>query len=180
MSPTMDTDTDSLMMRLLSAEDAARRSYVEHIRGGTVVFTNGVFDILHRGHIEYLDAARKLGNRLFVGLNSDSSVRRIKGPQRPLVNEEDRAIALLALRCVDFVVLFDEDTPIKLIQTIQPHILVKGGDYEPNDVVGADVVRAHGGKVVTIPFRDGYSTSKLIDEIVERYADSCLKTSPHV
>ncbi len=175
----MDTDTDTLMARLLSTEDAARRSFVEHIRGGTTVFTNGVFDVLHRGHVEYLAAARKLGNRLFVGLNSDASVRRLKGPQRPLVREEDRAVALLALRSVDFVVLFDEDTPLKLIEAIQPRILVKGGDYEPKDIVGADFVRAHGGKVVTIPFRDGYSTSKLIDEIVERYADSCLKTSPH-
>jgi D-beta-D-heptose 7-phosphate kinase/D-beta-D-heptose 1-phosphate adenosyltransferase len=175
----MDTDSKSLLTRLLNRDDARRRSIVERLRGGTIVFTNGVFDVLHRGHIEYLQEAHRLGNRLFVGLNSDASVRRIKGPQRPLVNEQDRAVALLALRSVDFVVLFDDDTPAELIETIQPHILVKGGDYHADDVVGADFVRAHGGKVVTIPFRDGYSTSALIDEIVERYADSCLKTSHH-
>ncbi len=179
MSPTMSNEAESLLSRLLTAEDAARRSFVENIRGSTVVFTNGVFDLLHRGHLEYLEAARQLGNKLFVGLNSDESVRRLKGPLRPLLNQEDRAWALLALRSVDYVVVFEEDTPARLIETIKPHILVKGGDYQTDDIVGADFVRRQGGKVVTIPFREGYSTSGLIDVIVERYADSCLKTSQH-
>ena len=179
MSPTMNNGSQSLLSRLLTADDAARRCFVESLRGGQVVFTNGVFDLLHRGHLEYLQEARNLGNMLIVGLNSDESVRRLKGPQRPLIGQEDRACALLALRAVDFVILFDEDTPAALIETIKPHILVKGGDYSADSIVGADFMQRQGGKVVTIPFREGYSTSRLIDEIVERYADSCLKTSQH-
>jgi D-beta-D-heptose 7-phosphate kinase/D-beta-D-heptose 1-phosphate adenosyltransferase len=176
MSPTMQNGEGDLQSRLMSAEDVARRCVIERARGGTIVFTNGVFDLLHRGHLEYLRESAALGTMLVVGLNSDESVRRIKGPKRPLVNQEDRAAALLDLRSVDYVVLFDEDTPARLIQTIQPHILVKGGDYQADDVVGADFVRKNGGRVVTIPFLPGYSTSGLIRAIVERYADSCLKT----
>ena len=179
MSPTMNALTESYLTRLLSAENAARRSFIETVRGGKVVFTNGVFDLLHRGHLEYLQEARNLGNMLIVGLNSDDSVRRLKGPLRPLIPQEDRACALLALRAVDYVVTFDEDTPESLIHLIKPHILVKGGDYDPDTIVGADFVQRQGGNVVTIPFRAGYSTSGLIDEIVERHADSCLKTSQH-
>jgi rfaE bifunctional protein nucleotidyltransferase chain/domain len=172
----MKNGEGGLLSRMMSAEDVARRCVIERMRGSTIVFTNGVFDLLHRGHLEYLREAAALGAVLIVGLNSDQSVRRLKGPQRPLVNQDDRAAALLALRSVDYVVLFDEDTPAKLIETIQPHILVKGGDYQADDIVGADLVRKSGGRVVTIPFRPGYSTSGLIAAIVERYADSCLKT----
>ncbi len=154
---------------LLSRAEAARRSHIERLQSGTVVFTNGVFDILHRGHLDYLAEARALGTILIVGLNSDESVRRIKGPKRPLVNEADRAAALCALRFVDHVVLFDEDTPEALIGEITPHILVKGGDYRPEDVVGYEHVAESGGRVLTIPFRDGYSTSSFIQTIVERY-----------
>jgi D-beta-D-heptose 7-phosphate kinase / D-beta-D-heptose 1-phosphate adenosyltransferase len=154
---------------LLSRTDAARRSFVERMEGGTVVFTNGVFDILHRGHLDYLKAARELGTTLIVGLNSDESVRRIKGQHRPIVHEDDRAFALISLRFVDHVVIFEEDTPEKVIEEINPSILVKGGDYRPEDVVGSQHVLQHGGQVIIIPFRDGYSTTQFIQKITERY-----------
>ena len=129
---------------------------------GAVVFTNGVFDILHRGHVSLLIAARGEGDALVVGLNSDASVRRIKGPDRPLNRERDRAYVLGALACVDAVVLFDEDTPAELIALLQPDVLVKGADYAPDEIVGADVVAARGGRVVRVPLERGFSTSGLI------------------
>jgi D-beta-D-heptose 7-phosphate kinase/D-beta-D-heptose 1-phosphate adenosyltransferase len=175
MSPTMKDRDDTLLSRLLTVEDAARRACLERLRGSKIVFTNGVFDVLHRGHLEYLRAAAALGNLLFVGLNSDNSARRLKGPRRPLVNQEDRAAALSALRYVNGVILFEEDTPFTLIEAIRPHILVKGGDYREDEIVGAEFVKRNGGTVVTIPFFPGYSTSRFIDDIVERYADKCLK-----
>ena len=134
-------------------------------RADRVVFTNGVFDILHRGHVEYLVAARALGDRLIVALNSDASVRRLKGPQRPVVSENDRSYILAALACVDAVTIFDEDTPAALIEAIVPDVLVKGGDYAPDQVVGRTVVEANGGSLVLIPFVSGRSTSTLIDRI---------------
>lgn len=127
-----------------------------------VVFTNGVFDILHAGHTTYLDAARQLGDILIVGLNSDASVRRLKGPERPINSEGDRAIVLSALRSVDHVVLFSDDTPLRLIEAILPNVLVKGGDYQRQTIVGADVVEQHGGQVVTIPLVEGRSTTNVI------------------
>jgi rfaE bifunctional protein nucleotidyltransferase chain/domain len=168
MSPTMIRETN--YPALLSREDAQRRCHVEALRGGTIVFTNGVFDILHRGHLDYLREARSLGSLLIVGLNSDDSVRRLKGPTRPLFGVEDRAFALSSLRYVDHVIIFDEDTPEQLIKAVKPHILVKGGDYKPDDVVGADFVQANGGHVVILPFRKGYSTTSLIHTIAERGA----------
>ena len=167
MSPTMSTHPSHY--GLLSRDDAARRCHVERIRGGKIVFTNGVFDILHRGHLDYLRRARDLGSMLVVGLNSDDSVRRIKGLKRPLFSAEDRAVALTALRFVDIVVIFDEDTPQTLIETLNPHVLVKGGDYLAENVVGYDHVTKNGGQVIVIPFKEGYSTSGLIRTIVERY-----------
>jgi len=132
---------------------------------GAVVFTNGVFDILHRGHVALLVAARGEGEALVVGLNSDASVRRIKGPERPLNRERDRAYVLGALACVDAVVLFDEDTPARLIAALQPDVLVKGADYEPDEIVGADVVTARGGRVVRFPLERGFSTTGLIARV---------------
>ena len=129
---------------------------------GAVVFTNGVFDVLHRGHVALLIAARNEGEVLVVGLNSDASVRRIKGPERPLNQERDRAYVLGALACVDAVVLFDEDTPARLIAALQPDVLVKGADYAPDEIVGADVVTARGGRVVRFPLERGFSTTGLI------------------
>ena len=132
-----------------------------------VVFTNGVFDLLHRGHVEYLEEARALGDRLVVGVNTDASVRRLKGPSRPIVGEEDRLALVRALACVDLALLFDEDTPLELIRALQPDVLVKGADYAPADIVGREVVEARGGRVTTIALREGLSTSELVRRIRE-------------
>ena len=135
-------------------------------RGGKrVVFTNGVFDILHRGHVEYLAKAKSFGDVLILGLNSDASVRRIKGSTRPLQRQSDRAVILLALESVDYVVIFGEDTPDKLIRQIKPDILVKGADYKISEIVGADFVRSHGGSVRRIRLTPGRSTSGLVGKV---------------
>lgn len=133
--------------------------------GRKVVFTNGCFDILHRGHATYLAQARELGDLLVVGLNTDASVQRLKGPSRPINNQYDRAFLLASLACVDFVILFDEDTPEQLIHTVRPDVLVKGGDYTIDTIVGADFVLQNGGIVTTIPFVDGYSTTSTLNKI---------------
>lgn len=148
--------------KLLSRQAAAawRRGV-----GGTVVFTNGIFDVLHRGHVALLLAARAEGDALVVGLNSDASARRLKGPDRPLNRAEDRAFVLGGLACVDAVVLFDEDTPAELIAALQPDVLVKGADYGPGQIVGADVVEARGGRVVRVPLEAGFSTTGLIAKV---------------
>jgi len=130
--------------------------------GHRLVFTNGCFDLLHRGHVEYLAEARAMGDALVVAVNDDDSVRRLKGPGRPLVPAVDRAQVLAALQVVDRVVLFAEDTPAELIAELLPDVLVKGGDYQLAEIVGRDVVEAAGGQVRRIPFRPGYSTSELI------------------
>ena len=130
-----------------------------------VVFTNGVFDLLHRGHAEYLEDARALGDRLVVGVNTDASVRRLKGPSRPIVGEQDRAALVRALACVDLVVLFDDDTPQRLIEAVKPDVLVKGADYAPADIVGREFVESRGGRVTTIPLREGLSTSEIVKRI---------------
>jgi D-beta-D-heptose 7-phosphate kinase/D-beta-D-heptose 1-phosphate adenosyltransferase len=130
-----------------------------------LVFTNGCFDLLHRGHVEYLDAARHLGDRLVVGLNSDASVRRLKGAGRPVVPEDDRAYVLAGLEAIDHVVLFAEDTPLDLIRLLRPDVIVKGGDYDPAEVVGAEQVIADGGRVVILPFVPGRSTTSLLARI---------------
>jgi D-beta-D-heptose 7-phosphate kinase/D-beta-D-heptose 1-phosphate adenosyltransferase len=127
-----------------------------------VIFTNGVFDILHAGHVTYLEEARALGDVLVVGLNSDDSVRRLKGPTRPVNTQEDRARVLGALRCVDHVIVFDDDTPLAVITALIPDVLVKGGDYTRDTVVGADVVEHYGGSVVIIPLLEGRSTTSII------------------
>ncbi|HEX6693157.1 MAG TPA: D-glycero-beta-D-manno-heptose 1-phosphate adenylyltransferase [Longimicrobiales bacterium] len=132
-----------------------------------VVFTNGVFDLLHRGHVEYLYAARELGDALVVGLNSDASVRALKGPSRPVNTEADRAIVLAGLGCVDAVTIFAEDTPAALIDLLVPDVLVKGGDYRPDQVVGRQTVEAAGGRLVIIPFVIGHSTTGTLQRIQE-------------
>jgi D-beta-D-heptose 7-phosphate kinase/D-beta-D-heptose 1-phosphate adenosyltransferase len=139
--------------------ESARRA------GRRVVFTNGVFDILHPGHIRYLQQARALGDLLIVGLNSDASVRRNKGPERPINPEAERAEILEALACVDAVVVFDEDTPERIIQTVRPDVLVKGADWAENAIVGRDTVESHGGSVVRVPVEQGFSTSEIIRRI---------------
>ena len=131
-----------------------------------IVFTNGCFDLLHVGHVRYLQQSRALGDFLVVGVNSDESVRKLnKGPDRPVQNQEDRAEILAALECVDAVCIFGEDTPLKLIQIVQPSFLVKGGDWEVSKIVGSDFVLAHGGQVKSLPFVPGRSTSSIIKKI---------------
>jgi rfaE bifunctional protein nucleotidyltransferase chain/domain len=130
-----------------------------------VVFTNGCFDILHRGHVEYLQKARSFGDVLIVGLNSDDSVKRLKGSSRPFMNENDRGFILANLKSVDAVVIFNEETPYEIINQIIPDVLVKGGDYKINEIVGRNTVEGHGGKVVTVKLIEGKSSSLLIDRI---------------
>lgn len=130
-----------------------------------IVFTNGCFDILHKGHIDYLAKAKDLGDILIIGLNTDDSVQRLKGIGRPVQNENSRALLLAALHMVDYVVPFDEDTPYKLIKLVQPDVLVKGADYKKEDIVGYDIVEARGGAIITIEYLEGYSTSSIIKKI---------------
>jgi D-beta-D-heptose 7-phosphate kinase / D-beta-D-heptose 1-phosphate adenosyltransferase len=151
--------------RILDRAELVRR--FGRPRDEIVVFTNGCFDILHRGHVAYLYAARALGDRLVVGVNTDDSVRRLKGAGRPVVSQHDRAFVLAGLGCVDAVTLFDEDTPARLIAELLPDLLVKGGDYQPDAVVGRHDVEAAGGRVVIIPFFDGRSTTDLLHRIRE-------------
>ena len=134
-------------------------------QGKKIVFTNGCFDILHYGHIKYLQDAKGLADVLVLGLNSDSSVKKIKGSARPINKQLDRARVLSALSCVDYLTIFSEDTPLRLIRLIQPDVLVKGGDWQTEKIVGADFVKARGGKVLAIPYIKGYSTTKLINKI---------------
>jgi len=134
--------------------------------GKKIVFTNGCFDLLHPGHIDYLDRAAELGDILIIGLNDDDSIRRLKGEFRPINPLQDRAIMLAALRAVDLVVPFAEDTPLNLITTLMPDILIKGGDYQPDDIVGATEVRQSGGEVIVMPFIDGHSSTSLIQHIL--------------
>lgn len=134
-----------------------------------VVFTNGCFDLLHPGHTRYLSEARRLGDHLLVAVNSDESVRALKGPNRPILPQDVRAELLAALASVDQVVIFDDPTPFQLIQALLPDILVKGGDWAEDAIVGADIVRADGGRVVRIPFQTGFSTTSLIEEILRRH-----------
>lgn len=133
--------------------------------GETIVFTNGCFDILHRGHVEYLAQAADLGDKLIVGLNTDASVKHLKGESRPINDEKSRALLLSALQFVDVVVFFDEDTPYELIKQVQPDILVKGNDYKPEEIVGYDIVTAKSGKVLTINLVEGFSTTNIIKRL---------------
>ena len=142
----------------------------EKNRGKRIVFTNGCFDLLHAGHVKYLQKARSLGDLLVLGLNSDSSVRRLKGPKRPLIDQDERAHLLAALDCIDYVVIFDEDTPLELITALKPHILAKGGDYSLEGVVGRSIVESYGGRVELVTFVDGKSTTNIIEKILELYS----------
>ena len=141
----------------------------ERKKGKKIVFTNGCFDIIHAGHVDYLERAKKLGDILVVGLNSDDSVKRIKGKKRPINPQEQRAKVLSSLKPVDYVVIFEEDTPEKLIKAIKPDVLVKGGDWPIEKIVGKEFVESYGGKVLTIPFTYNVSTTEIIKKIVELY-----------
>ena len=157
----METLT-TIKNKLLSGTDLETKLSEWRSARKTVVFTNGCFDILHRGHVEYLAQASDLGDKLIVGLNTDASVKRLKGESRPVNDEQSRALLLSALQFVDAVVLFGEDTPYELIKQVQPDILVKGNDYKPEEIVGYDIVTAKGGKVLTIDLVSGFSTTNVI------------------
>lgn len=150
------------MAKIMTWTEAA--AWRQRIRG-SLVFTNGVFDLLHPGHIDVIAQARDQGEALVVGLNSDASVRRLKGPERPVRSEAERAYVLAALTDVDAVVSFEEDTPLELIRQLRPNVLVKGGDYEPSTVVGRDEVESWGGRVVIVPLRAGQSTTTIIEKL---------------
>ena len=151
--------------KILNLEQATKKIKKWQAENKKIVFTNGCFDIVHLGHIDYLEKARNLGDKLVLGLNTDASVRRLKGETRPVVDEYPRARMMAAFAFVDAVILFDEATPKELIQTICPDILVKGDDYSIENIVGADFVIAHGGVVKTIPLVKGFSTTKIIEKI---------------
>lgn len=156
----------STSQKVVSRGAAARWVKKLQAQGQRVVFTNGCFDLLHPGHVAYLEQARSQGEALMVGVNTDDSVRRLaKGAGRPVTPEADRARVLAALACVDRVVLFDEDTPLALITSLQPDVLVKGGDYQLSEIVGREVVEARGGQVLALPFVPGYSTTELLEHI---------------
>ncbi len=148
--------------KAMSQAAVAREARNLQTRGGRVVFTNGCFDLLHVGHVRYLQAARRLGDALVIGVNSDASVRRIKGPARPVNSERHRLEVLAALECVTWICLFGEETPLRLIRKIGPDILVKGGDWPVEKIVGGDIVTERGGRVLTIPLVRGVSTTELI------------------
>ena len=139
----------------------------EEHRNSKLVFTNGCFDLLHRGHVELLDSASRLGDILVVGLNSDSSVVKLKGTDRPLTGQDDRAFVLLQLRSVDYVTIFDEETPMEAIEALRPDVLVKGAEYGKGEIVGASLVEGYGGRVVRIEMIKGYSTTRLIEKLNE-------------
>jgi D-beta-D-heptose 7-phosphate kinase/D-beta-D-heptose 1-phosphate adenosyltransferase len=157
-------------MPTLSLPDAVALVQSLRQRGQRVVFTNGVFDLIHPGHVRYLQAARAEGDALIVGVNSDRSVRDYKGPTRPITPEHERAEILAALACVDAVVVFDEDTPDQIVRRLQPDVLVKGADWAADAIVGRDTVEARGGKVVRVPMEQGWSTSAMIEKIKGRSA----------
>jgi D-beta-D-heptose 7-phosphate kinase/D-beta-D-heptose 1-phosphate adenosyltransferase len=138
-------------------------------KGKKVVFTNGCFDILHVGHVRYLKEAKGYGDMLIVAVNSDSSVKSIKGDKRPIVSQSERAEVVAGLEMVDYVTMFDEDTPYNLIKKLQPDVLIKGGDWTIDKIVGRDIVEARGGKVIAIPFIEGASTTGIVERVLERY-----------
>jgi D-beta-D-heptose 7-phosphate kinase/D-beta-D-heptose 1-phosphate adenosyltransferase len=152
-------------MSVLTLDQAAAFAQTLRAGGRTIVFTNGVFDLLHPGHVRYLAAARRLGDALIVGVNADRSVKVVKGPDRPITPEAERAEILAALGCVDAVTIFDEETPHAIIRRLQPDVLVKGADWGADRIVGRDVVEARGGRVVRIPLAQGYSTTAILARI---------------
>ncbi len=156
---------DAITRKILKGEALDRWLAVMSFKRRSIVFTNGCFDILHSGHIQYLAQASALGDCLVIGLNSDTSVKLIKGPSRPYMDENTRALILAALGFVCAVVLFDEDTPYNLIKKIRPQVLVKGGDYKVEDIVGYDIVKGKGGNVLTLPFVEGYSSTNIINNL---------------
>jgi len=162
-------DMGPYLIKIKTLEETKQECVEIKASGGKVVFTNGCFDLLHPGHTRYLRAARELGDHLVVAVNSDRSVKSIKDPGRPILTEKVRAELLASLSCVDTVLIFDEDNPLRVIQNLLPDILVKGGDWSEEEIIGAHVVKAAGGKVKRIPFVAGFSTTGIIEEILGRY-----------
>ncbi|MBI4341790.1 MAG: D-glycero-beta-D-manno-heptose 1-phosphate adenylyltransferase [Candidatus Omnitrophica bacterium] len=154
--------------KIASAAALARIVRRTQRRGGTAVFTNGCFDLVHAGHVKLLERAKQHGDLLIVGLNSDQSVRWLKGPHRPIIGQQDRARLLAALQCVDYVTIFSERTPQRLIERLQPRVLIKGADWGASQIVGRQTVERYGGRVVRLPLIKGYSTTKLIERIRQR------------
>jgi D-beta-D-heptose 7-phosphate kinase/D-beta-D-heptose 1-phosphate adenosyltransferase len=157
------------MGRVLSAKELAEESRRLKAAGKTLVFTNGVFDLLHVGHLRYLRSARALGDALAVGLNADACVKRLKGEKRPILPESERVELLAGLACVDYVCLFEEDDPRALIQAVVPQVLVKGGDWPVEKILGRDTVEAAGGRVLSLPFVEGRSTTAIVKDIAAKY-----------
>ena len=155
--------------KIFSFESIKKQTAMWRFQGKQIVFTNGCFDIMHLGHIEYLASAADLGRILIIGVNTDASVTKLKGSHRPINDEVSRSLTLASLSFVNAVVLFDEDTPFELIKIIQPDLLVKGNDYQTKEIVGRDIVEARGGKVVTIPLTEGYSTSLIEEKILRSH-----------
>lgn len=158
----------------MSVEDKIKtkeevKNYMEEHIDHTFVFTNGCFDLLHVGHVNYLDRARNLGDCLIIGMNSNESVRKLKGEKRPILDEKDRAYILSGLASVSFVIIFSEETPMELIRYLQPHIHVKGGDYSIQDLPEASVVKQYGGNIKILPFQEGKSTTNILNIILDRY-----------
>jgi len=164
----MNVLVNAILQKIISYKDIPILFNSQYRGNHKLVFTNGCFDMLHRGHIHLLISAKNLGDNLIIGLNSDDSIRRLKGKTRPIIDEQTRSIILASLLFVDFVILFNEDTPFELIQLVKPDILIKGGDYRIEDIVGYDIVTATGGEVRTIPFLEGFSSSSLINKLKEK------------
>ena len=155
----------NIKSKIYTLSELVEQSKVWREKGEKIVFTNGCFDLVHRGHVEVLANTADLGDRLIIGLNSDSSIQKLKGENRPIIDENSRAILLASLQFIDAVVLFSEETPQKLIETIIPDILAKGGDYKVEEIAGHEVVIQNGGEVILVPFVDGFSTTNIVDKI---------------
>jgi len=155
----------NIISKIFSLSDLKIQSDQWKQDGDKIVFTNGCFDLIHRGHVEVLANTADLGDRLIIGLNSDSSIQKLKGENRPIIDENSRAILLASLQFIDAIVLFSEDTPKQLIETILPNVLTKGGDYKVEEIAGHEVVLQNGGEVILVPFIDGFSTTNIVDKI---------------
>jgi rfaE bifunctional protein nucleotidyltransferase chain/domain len=162
----MDSALPAIQSKIMSGVTLDRWLAHERFMKHSLVFTNGCFDVLHRGHILYLIQAASMGDRLIIGLNTDASVKKLKGPSRPLLDEQTRALILASLSFVSAVLLFNEETPFELIQKVCPDILVKGGDYQVQNIVGYDIVTANGGKVLTVPLVEGFSSTAVINKTI--------------
>ena len=163
------TNLEIIKKKIFSRETLLRQIAIWRMKDLKIVFTNGCFDILHHGHVDYLSQAADLGDVLIIGVNSDASVKKLnKGANRPIQNENDRALTLSAFQFIEALIIFEEDTPYELIKAIQPDVLVKGGDWKETDIVGADIVKAKGGSVISIPFVEGYSTTNIENKIKEK------------